>query len=896
MITLPLSSPEASLENTGGKGASLARLARLGLPVPPGFIVLTHAYRDFVAANSLEASIAEALAGLDGNDGAQLEETSNQLRSQFSTGKLPEEIAAEVIRQYRELDPRSRGVAVRSSATFEDLPELSFAGQQDTFLNVIGEEQLLKALVNCWSSLWTARAIGYRLRNDLPQEQIALAVVVQRMVPSEVAGVLFTANPLSGLRSETVIDATFGLGEALVSGQVEPDHYVVDTESGELKQVRLGAKETSTRGKTGGGVESLREEAGGKRSLSDEQLRKLVTTGRQIQKEYGAPQDIEWAFAGGEMAILQSRPITSLFPLPRFSTDPLIIWFSFGAVQGMINPMTPLGQEAIQRVILGTSKRLHVKVSYESQDIFVTAGERIWIKVSDVIRNPIGYKVFRSFLGFIEPSVAQILQSLLADPRLGASQGRLKFSTLRRLAGFFLPIGASAFRTMISPEAARQRFDTQLEAYLQTVQIPPGADRFERLANFAAFMDAQGGLAEALPTLMPRFIPIFGSAIASLNIIEHLLGRHPNGKHDFSLPAVEVTRGLPRNVTTEMDLALWDAAGHIKADVAAAEAFHSSDASILATHFMEGALPAAAQTAVESFLSRYGARGVGEIDLGQPRWREDPRPVIETLQSYLQIPAERAPDQLFKKGALAAEEAIEQLAAEVRQQRGGWIKEKILRAAARRVRLLMGARESPKFFAVRAMGRVRNSLLEIGAEFAAAGTIRCGDDLFFLQVKELAALARGEERDWKALLAERRQTYERELHRRQVPRLLASDGRAFYEGIGAGSDDEHLINGSPVSPGLVEGWVHVVFDPRQAQLAPGEILVCPGTDPAWTPLFMAAGGLIMEVGGMMTHGSVVAREYGIPAVVGVHQATLRLKDGQRIRLDGSSGRIEILSE
>jgi phosphohistidine swiveling domain-containing protein len=311
---------------------------------------------------------------------------------------------------------------------------------------------------------------------------------------------------------------------------------------------------------------------------------------------------------------------------------------------------------------------------------------------------------------------------------------------------------------------------------------------------------------------------------------------------------------------------------------------------------MEGALPAAAQTAVESFLSRYGARGVGEIDLGQPRWREDPRPVIETLQSYLQIPAERAPDQLFKKGALAAEEAIEQLAAEVRQQRGGWIKEKILRAAARRVRLLMGARESPKFFAVRAMGRVRNSLLEIGAEFAAAGTIRSGDDLFFLQVKELAALARGEERDWKALLAERRQTYERELHRRQVPRLLASDGRAFYEGIGAGSDDEHLISGSPVSPGLVEGQVHVVFDPRQAQLAPGEILVCPGTDPAWTPLFMAAGGLIMEVGGMMTHGSVVAREYGIPAVVGVHQATLRLKDGQRIRLDGSSGRIEILSE
>jgi phosphohistidine swiveling domain-containing protein len=234
------------------------------------------------------------------------------------------------------------------------------------------------------------------------------------------------------------------------------------------------------------------------------------------------------------------------------------------------------------------------------------------------------------------------------------------------------------------------------------------------------------------------------------------------------------------------------------------------------------------------------------------------------------------------------------MAAYVRRQPGGWLKEKQLRKAARRVRILLGARETPKFTAVRAMGFVHNALLACGAEFVAVGTLLRPDDLFFLHVAELAALSRHEEQDWKTLVAGRRQTYEREHRRRQVPRVLVSDGRVFYEGVGVETDRADLISGSPVSPGVVEGNVRVVLNPRGAQLEPGEILVCPGTDPAWTPLFMAAGGLVMEVGGMMTHGSVVAREYGIPAVVGVHQATLRLKDGQRIRLDGSSGKIIIL--
>jgi pyruvate,water dikinase len=293
-------------------------------------------------------------------------------------------------------------------------------------------------------------------------------------------------------------------------------------------------------------------------------------------------------------------------------------------------------------------------------------------------------------------------------------------------------------------------------------------------------------------------------------------------------------------------------------------------------------------------MDRYGMRGVGEIDFGQPRWREDPTPVMQTLQSYLQIDQDSAPNVVFLRGQQAAEKAIEDLAQKVRRQRGGWLKEKLVRGAARRVRVLMGVRESPKFFAIRVMGIARRELLKTGRDFAEAGMIDRADDLSFLKFSELEALSRNEPRDWKALVASRRAIYERETRRRQVPRLLASDGRAFYEGVGASTDTGDVISGSPVSPGVVEGIVHVVLSPHETQLAPGEILVCPGTDPAWTPLFLAAGGLITEVGGMMTHGSVVAREYGIPAVVGVHQATTRLKDGQRIRVDGTAGKIVIL--
>jgi rifampicin phosphotransferase len=885
MIILPFDSPHATLEAAGGKGMNLARLTRAGFTVPPGFVIATDAYREFVNLNRWLPAILSGVGDLTAEDASALERASAQIHAAFSAGKMPGEMESAIRAAYAELGDKA--VAVRSSATAEDLPDLSFAGQQDTYLNIIGAEQLLDAVIHCWSSLWTARAIGYRIRNGIEHQEAALAVIVQEMVQSDASGVLFTANPLTGLRSEAVIDATLGLGEALVAGQVEPDHYVVDTLNQRILAKTLGAKKISTRGKPGGGIETVEEAAEGRQALADEEILGLTELGQQVQKEYSFPQDIEWALAGNKLYILQSRPITSLFPLPEESQNPLVVWFSFSAVQGLVGPMTPLGIDVGRHIFAGAGKMFGTQIDAAEETVLVPAGERLWIRISDVVRHPVGSRIIGGFLGMIEPSAGKILKSLLADPRLGAGSGKMRLSTVGRILRFALPIAGRFARNMLQPETARARLDAVVEAHLSAMQIGEAPDRFGRLMNVVTFMRER--LSGVFQILLPLFIPTFVPGIASLNMLNEISG-------DDRARVLEVTRALPQNVTTEMDLVLWKTATEIRADPESAEAFRSSEASALARRYLDGTLPATAQTAIASFMEKYGMRGVGEIDFGQPRWREDPTPIMHTLQSYLNIDESSAPDAVFAKGEQSAAKAVEDLAAHAHNQSGGWLKEKLVRGAARRVRLLMGARESPKFFAIRTMGIARTALLETGEEFVQAGTIERADDLVFLHLNELEALARGEARDWKALIAERRATYERERRRRQVPRILVSDGRAFYEGLGSDTDTRDLISGSPVSPGVAEGIVHIILDPRGAQLAPGEILVCPGTDPAWTPLFMAAGGLITEVGGMMTHGSVVAREYGIPAVVGVHEATTRLKNGQRIRIDGTAGKIILLEE
>lgn len=890
---LPLDSPLASLATVGGKGANLARLAAANFPVPGGFLLTTDAYNAFVTEADLAGWIVDQIHSTQTDDPDALEATSARIRARFRQTDLPTTMAEEIRHGYAQLGHPP--VAVRSSATAEDLPDMSFAGQQDTYLNIVGEAALLDAVRECWSSLWTARAIGYRSRNAIDHKGVALAVVVQKMVQSDVSGVLFTANPLSGRRHETVIDATLGLGEALVGGLVEPDHYVVDTASRRILEKRLGAKATVIRGVDGGGTHTESVDGAGQQALPDLAIHELSDLGRTVADFYATPQDIEWAYADGHLYLLQARPITSLFPLPEDGDfEPLAVFFSFGAVQGMLDPLTPLGQDMMRGVFAGGSRLYAYDVTAETQHVLFSAGGRLWARIDPMLRTALSRTLVAKALLFIEPGTAQAIQSILDDPRLAMRRQSPSPQTLTRLRSVVALALPYFVKTLAQPEAGRREFQQSLEQTI--IQV---TSQFAHVFTLARQIEQfEYLLYNIVPRMLPRLVPRVAVGVAMIN--RWLALTEPIYKADGSLPnPLEITRGLPHNVTTEMDLVLWTAATVIRQDRETAATFANSDPSRLAADYDAGRLPYVAQAAIAAFLDRYGARGLAEIDLGRPRWRENPRQVIQMIQNYLHIEdPNQAPDVVFGRGTLAAQQVIDAYVAAAEKLPNGRWRAKMLRWTAQRVRALAGLRESPKFFVIRMMGIVRQAFLKSGAELVAQGILDQPDDLFFLYLSELKQLAAGEDGDWRQLVAQRRADYRREMRRRQIPRLLLSDGRAFYDGLGAanGSDDNGVLTGSPVSPGVVEGIVHIVFDPHGANLLPGEILVCPGTDPAWTPLFLAAAGLVMEVGGLMTHGSVVAREYGIPAVVGVDRVTGRLKTGQRVRVDGSTGQVTILEE
>ncbi len=901
MIILTLNSPQAALSNSGGKGMNLARLARAGLPVPGGYLITAAAYRRYVAANNLSPFIQQTLANLQTDDPAALNRAAAAIRARFAAGTISANLQTAIITAYHDVSNQysvnskqspvsslqSPPVAVRSSATAEDLPDMSFAGQQDTFLNVLGEEALLKAVVACWSSLWTARAIGYRARNSIPQDEVALAVVVQAMVQSEASGVLFTANPLTGKRSQMVIDATLGLGEALVSGLVEPDQFVVDGRTGHILQRQIGEKATVIHGRAHGGVHTETRAAADQPAISDAVIAQLVELGRQTAAHFQSPQDIEWAWADNRLALLQSRPITSLFPIPEWAEQnpQLQLLFSFASVQGMLDPITPLGQDTLQSMLAGLGQLFRLSITRHQQTAVLAAAERLWINLTPLVRHPIGRRIEMKGLQFIDPTASQALRSLEDDPRLQPEKGWFRLRTFWRVLRFFLPIMSHLLRTLRHPDRERGRFqEAMAQIEDQYARQFDAADSLsQRLAVFETF------LRDCFPVVLSRFLPVIAGGMSSLNLTIKLAA----AIRDQGFDPLILTRGLPHNVTTEMDLLLWQTAQKIQTDEASRRRLLRGDPADLAVAYQAGTLPQPMQTAVAHFLEQYGMRGLAEIDLGRPRWQDNPAAIFHTLQSYLQISdPDRAPDVVFARGAAEAEAAIPAMAAALRQTRHGRLKARLLPIAARRLRALAGLRESPKFLMIRLFGHARRALLSSAADLAAQNVIAQPDDIFFLRLDELRAIAAGETEGWQAIIRQRRHVYARERQRRQIPNLLLSDGTAFYEGTAVSGDGD--LGGTPVSPGVVEGVVHILLDPHGAQLAPGEILVCPGTDPAWTPLFLAAGGLITEVGGLMTHGSVVAREYGIPAVVGVYQATSRLQTGQRIRLDGSSGAIEIL--
>jgi hypothetical protein len=562
----------SDLPLAGGKSANLGVLLRGGMPVPSGFCITTDAYREFVQRNGLEERIRTILAGIPRPEPEPLESAAEKIRALFINCHVPPQIAEEIRAAYRALDSAAvAAVAVRSSATAEDLPEMSFAGQQETFLNVVGIEQLLKAVVECWASLWTARAIGYRMRNAVPAEGLALAVAVQRMIPSEASGVLFTANPLSGSRHETVIDATFGLGEALVAGKVEPDHYVVRMPDGQILSKQLGAKAFQIHGRAGGGTESSNRDSAARQALSDGQILELARLGGRARALFADPQDIEWALADGKFNLVQSRPVTSLFPVPAgLENGPLRTLFSFAAVQGMLDPITPIGRNSMMEMFAVGAGLFGVRATAETQKTLYAAGERLWINFTPVLKNSIGRRIVPVVLAMVEPTIGQAVAQIKDEPDLQPGRSGISLRGAVRLARFLLPLGFNIVLNLLSPRRRREYIVANGERILAEMERRSAAvtgDRRQRLsAQISLLPDL---LAERLPPALTLFVSGVAAGMSSWNALNMIAGKamkDPAALAEVQDLILQVTRGMPYNPTTEMDLALWDMAKAVRRD------------------------------------------------------------------------------------------------------------------------------------------------------------------------------------------------------------------------------------------------------------------------------------------------------------------------------------------
>lgn len=894
-FTLPFEAiSRHELATVGGKGANLGALTQAGIPVPPGFCVTTSAYDRFMSGLPDATVLFQALDALDGKDVAQARRAAEAMRAALAHQPLPPDVARGVITAWQALGPQYP-LAVRSSATAEDLPGASFAGQQDTYLNIQGEEALLDAVKRCWISLFTDRAVLYRARSHFGHHSVKLSVVVQRLVDPDVSGILFTADPISGHRGIVSIDAGFGLGEALVGGLISADLYRVDRRSRKVIEATPGDKAIAIRSVPGGGTrqETLPPDQRTARVLDDAHVLALASLGERIEAHYGGvPQDIEWCMVGSQIYIVQARPVTSLFPLPepRPETDALHVYVSFGHVQMMTEAMPRLAREVWGLVLpLGKGGKISLNDPPVVSPTMKVAANRLFIDTTPVLQVPRMRKVLLAVLGHIYEEAARTVQSLTDRPSFQQTEGSLPpmmaaFGKVIRPMVMRIP-GALFWQ---DPEKGAQRADQVLTEIVAAVkarilaQPTPGA----RIRRSMLEMNALFG---ELRLHMPRMAVGILAQRALARAVKGSWGRGVEEEVDRLL------RGLPGNVTTEMDLAVGDLTDLVRPYPALADLLRTQPWQEVRAQAPGVPGGSAFISGLDRFLEQYGMRGAGEIDLSRPRWRDNPSLLLRVIVGGLSSGA--AGEHRVRHQAQAAEG--EGAAVRLKDAAGqgllgplrGWWVGRLCRV----IRSGMGLREHPKFTIIRILGLVRVEVLAAGELLVSRGQLSLPEDVWQLGFEELADALDHPQRDLRAEATARRETFRQDQSLRP-PLVISSDGETPVLAINVQDMPAGALPGTAASKGVVEGLARVIHDPEREVLHAGEILVAPFTDPGWTPLFVHAAGVVTEVGGLMTHGAVVAREYGIPAVVSVKGATESIKTGQRIRVDGTRGFVELLGE
>ncbi|MEH2207198.1 MAG: phosphoenolpyruvate synthase [Nostoc sp.] len=857
---------KTKLKLVGGKGANLGELTKIeGIRVPDGFCISTEAFKRIIEETSSINELLDRLSLLKVEDRDKIGELSGEIRSFIEGITIPQDINEEIAPLLSQLGEKN-AYAVRSSATAEDLPTASFAGQQDTYLNIIGKEAIYQHISKCWASLFTERAVIYRLQNGFDHRKVHLSVVVQKMVFPQVAGILFTADPVTSNRKVLSIDASFGLGEAMVRGIVNTDIYKVC--NGKVIDKKISTKKLAIYALKDGGTkeQEIEPERQNKQALTDEQILQLERMGRKIEEHFGSPQDIEWCLVDDTFYIVQSRPITTLYPIPETSDRENHVFVSVGHNQMMTDAMKPLG---LSFFLLMTHAPMH------------TAGGRLFVDVTATLASPVSREtVLNVTLGKSDPLMKDALTTILErgdfikslpDDRSSGKSGKGR--------------SPADFQTLNDYDPAIvadliQQSQTSTDALKQTIQTKSGADLFDFILEDIQQLKKTNADSQSFGVLM--------TGMNASSWINEKMNEWLGEKN----AADTLSQSAPNNITSEMGLALLDVADAIRLYPEVIEYLQQVKEDNFLGELVKLEGGQEAQNAIATFLHKYGMRCVGEIDLTRTRWSENPTTLVPMILSNIKNFEPGESERKFEQGQRSALKKEQELLERLKQLPDGEQKSEETKRMIGLIRNFIGYREYPKYAIVNRYFVYKKALLKEAEQLTQAGVIHEKEDIYYLTFEELHEVVRTNQLDYQ-IISKRKDEYKL-FEKLTPPRVITSDGEIIAGRYKRENLPAEAIVGLAVSSGVIEGRARVILNMEDADLEDGDILVTSFTDPSWTPLFVSIKGLVTEVGGLMTHGAVIAREYGISAVVGVENATKLIEDGQRIRVNGTQGYVEIL--
>ncbi|NSL67798.1 phosphoenolpyruvate synthase [Bacillus toyonensis] len=848
----------------GGKGLNLGELSNIqGIQVPEGFCVTTVGYEKAIEQIEVFHTLLNQLAILKIEDRDQISEISKKIREAIMAVEIPVDVV-ESVAHYLSRFGNEHAYAVRSSATAEDLPYASFAGQQDTYLNIIGKEAVLQHVRKCWASLFTDRAVIYRMQNGFDHNQVSICVVVQKMVFPVASGILFTADPITSNRKVLSIDASFGLGEALVSGLVSADNYKVKED--EIVEKVIATKKLAIYGRKEGGTETKKIAPNQQKvqTLIEQQILQLARIGRQIEAYFGCPQDIEWCLVDDTFYIVQSRPITTLYPIPEANDQENHVYVSVGHQQMMTDPLKPLGMSLFQLTSFGPRFQ---------------AGGRLFVDVAQRLASPASREFLLNTIGESEPLIKDALMTVIERDNFI----KLLPDEEEKSLGKSMPPVSSQPQIENDPAIVTdliKNSQASIEELKQSIQTKSGSDVLDFILE-----DIQQ-LKKIL--FHPQSMAVIMAGMNALSWINEKMEQWLGEKN----AADTLSQSVQNNITSEMGLALLDVADVIRPyPEVIAYLQHIEDDSFLdeLVQFKDGEK---VRDAIGAFLNKYGMRCSGEIDITKTRWSEKPTTIIPMILNNIRDFEAGASKRKFEEGLQEALKREEELLDKLQYLADGEQKVEETKRMISIIRNFAGYREYPKYGMINRYFIYKQALLKEAEQLVRNNVITEIEDIYYLTFEELQEVVRTNKLDYKVI--HKRKNEYKLYEKLTPPRVITSDGEIIIGKYKRENLPTEAIVGLPVSSGVIEGRARVILNMEDASLEDGDILVTAFTDPGWTPLFVSIKGLVTEVGGLMTHGAVIAREYGLPAVVGVENATKLIKDGQRIRVHGTEGYIEIV--